>query len=637
VIFRWRLFFSIFLTILIFVAFAPSALRGDGIEYLLTTVGLANHHSMDIRVTDLDTFMEENAPPPSARAVETVRQMRSLLVAHSGGWIGGFAPGKNGHYYATHFWAYSLLATPIFFILRFFNFDGLYAFPILNAFFVAGSIVYLLEWLGSQRRMLAIVFVLCGMTFYLSWPGPEVMTSCCVFVACIAALRGTIGLSLLMLGLAATQNPSVSVAIPILVSSRIFTSALFVRDSDHWQNLTRKDWAFGIAGVLLAAAPFAWSQAIYGVPSLLARYTTSLSSITWGRFLSLLADLNQGMIVGIPGILIVLTFLVPIAIKREPRRATLIFGMCSLALVGMATPVLSVSNWNSGGVGAMRYAFWLGMIPVSVTIWCVAAATDSTARLTTAALLLLQGVPLIAFGIYGGRASAVDFTSGAKWVMQNHPRFYNPEPEIFFERTIGQEAALDLNKAVVFPQVGAPLKLMRHWSNPTDMGGLCGPKTTLRAASTVPVDFGWEYLNHPFNCVPNRSTTSITLWKIQEQDQISSRVLGTGFAQPQGAGAWSQSTTAWLVIPSNQRPASRIRVHGRYYPPQHLTTVEVNHTKLGDIDLSDGIIPVPKQHRNDAVYLVKLTHPNARSPISYGESSDNRLLGFYVQIVGLEY
>lgn len=618
------------------LAGGPIELRGDGIEYWMTTLALVKHLSVDIRAADLEPFLRSDGAASATVPVELIRQLHDAIVAKAGGWIGGFASGTSGAYYASHFWAYSALAAPFFVLLRALGGDGLYAFVAVNTVFLACAITYLFTWLGYRRSILCVLPVLCGTTFYLRWTGPEAMTASCVLIACIAVLRGSAGTALMMCGLAATQNPSVSLVIPIVIAAR--SSPFFFRAwQDHWRNMCRREWLLSASGIFLAAAPIAWSQRVFGVPSVLARYTTSLSSITWGRFCSLFTDLNQGMLVGIPGIFAVLLVLTPIAFKREPKRTTIVICTFALALIAMTIPVLSTSNWNAGGTVPMRYAYWLGIIPTSAVIGLLATAEIAIARIASCAVLLFQLGPLLSFGLYGEHTSHIKFTTGAQWTLQHYPRLYNPDPEIFYERSNGREDFRDLGKAISFPSEGSPTKILRHWSNLSDVPGLCGPRTVLISDSAENSDFGWKYLNAPFRCESMDRVAPLELWRIEEREHAGSDILGAGFAQAQGAGAWSQSIVSELVIPVNNRPVRSVRIHGRYYPPQHFSAVQVNGTAVGDIDLSDGVIEVPKAHRNDTSLVIKLSHPNARSPKSYGESGDTRLLGFYVQIVGLQY
>jgi hypothetical protein len=350
-----------------------------------------------------------------------------------------------------------------------------------------------------------LLFLFAGSTFYLNWTGPEVMTASCVLVACVAALRGRAGLAILLAGLAASQNPSLFLIMPFAAAYRF----LVVRYPRlQWPDsvpapLGGREVLLAAAGILLALAPYAYFEYLFGTPSVIARDFNDLAFVTGGRLFSLFFDLDQGMIVGVPGIALALLlglFLVP----RQARAPWLAVVALVLGLVLlMAFPTLTAINWNSGGVVMTRYSYWLGMPLLALVLLAVRLSPPKSGMALLLGGAALQALLFFSTGVLGERTIFIEHSRPARWMLTHFPEHYNPEAEIFHARN-QKFVTLPLPKddVSVFKADGKPTKILRHRSNRNGTAGLCPAGQALQGQHVRRVTREWEYLHAPFSCVP---------------------------------------------------------------------------------------------------------------------------------------
>jgi len=413
-------------------------------------------------------------------------------------------PNDAGRFYGIHFGLYSLLALPFYVLLKPFGGYPHYALTLLNLSFCVGAFLYLRRTMAQQASLAMLLFLLAGATFYLSWTGPEVLTASCMPICCLATLRGRPGLAILFAGLTASKNPPIFLMIPFALAYRLLIVRYprLQRPDSVAAGLTRRELLPGAVGVLLALAPYAFFQLTFGTPSVIARDFNDTSFIAGARPFSLFFDLNQGMIIGIPGVALALV----IGLFTLPRGARgpwlIVFALLFGVIVLMALPALSTVNWNSGGVVMTRYSYWLGM---PLLVLALLAARQSSPRAGMALLLAgaaLQALLLTSTGLLGGKTVYSEHSLPARWALTHFPRLYNPEAEIFHART-GKAVILPLPKdsVSVFRADGEPSKIMRHRSNRGASGGLCAAGEQLVGQHVRAVSREWEYLHAPFTCV----------------------------------------------------------------------------------------------------------------------------------------
>jgi hypothetical protein len=77
----------------------------------------------------------------------------------------------------------------------------------------------------------------------------------------------------------------------------------------------------------------------------------------------------------------------------------------------------------------------------------------------------------------GGFFSTCDYLEhsyAARFVLDRWPRLYRPLPEVFAERTTGQEIQ-ELDALVVYRSAGRCRKALARWRHAEELEALCGP------------------------------------------------------------------------------------------------------------------------------------------------------------------
>lgn len=629
------------LLILALAVLAKTRLSGDGGEYLLMSHAMLKHGSAAIRASDLDAFLHRPEGEQQLGISQTqFSAVRAQFDLPKPAPAGGFFPTGAGKFYAIHFWLYSLLALPFYALLSACGLNLLWAFSLLNLAFAGATLAYLRRVMPEHGSLAGALFLAAGTTFYLTWTGPEVMTASCALVASIAILRGNTGLAMLLSGLGASQNPSLIGIMPLALAYR---PLLAKWPQLAWPGAAARPWSRGqvalaLAGVALALAPYLFFQLTFGTPSLIARYATDQGLISAGRLWSLFFDLDQGMLAGLPGLLLELPMVALVLAGGQRRRWLVNAALLAAAVLLMALPALSTTNWNSGCAVLMRYSYWLAMPLLALFLLGLADAPDGGARRLAWPALALQGLLMVQFGVLGEQASHLRHTPLVRWVLAHFPQRYHPEAEIFFERGGGQEMEMPLELAYVYRQDGRPLTLMRHWSNPAESGGLCPAGTALQGLPGAAVGGGWQYWHAPFRCGPAAGGAQAGVWRVKAGNPDALKLLGGGWSTPEEHGVWSEGAESGLTVPV---PAGtrvrRLRVRGWYYGLQNRSGVTVNGRDMGNVNLAaDGVITLAHDLPQDGVLTIRLRHPGAVSPKSRGESADARLLGFHLQAIGID-
>jgi hypothetical protein len=87
------------------------------------------------------------------------------------------------------------------------------------------------------------------------------------------------------------------------------------------------------------------------------------------------------------------------------------------------------------------------------------------------------------------------FSPLGRWVLETAPSWYNPDPEIFYERTTHLDGSVSVDGVIAYPDAGQPLKTLYNVRNPTAHQTLCGPGRKLDETDVVVTGQGWRYIN----------------------------------------------------------------------------------------------------------------------------------------------
>jgi len=300
-----RLAFAIQLAlILLALLMSKPDKAGDFFEYGVTTVAIASHGMPEVRVEDA-ALAAALSPEPGYR--ELFLSMRDKIARGEQMPMPGLYRGKDG-IYTIHFFAYpALAALPFRLLLEAGAANPFKAFQIVNfgALWLLGLVMF--RFFGSGRRAFAALglALLCGGILYGNWCSPEMVTAAALLAGMMLFVQGHPLTGGLLAGVVAMQNPSLAF---FSVFAPLF--ALLIARGEE-RDVQAPHWGRLLAGAVLqgglALLPFAFGQWQWGTPSVIALYSTDRQLVGLARLGSYFFDLNQGMILATPGILVLLT------------------------------------------------------------------------------------------------------------------------------------------------------------------------------------------------------------------------------------------------------------------------------------------------------------------------------------------
>lgn len=619
--------FPLILALALAALFATEApeMEGDVVEYAVTTIAIASHGSADIRLEDL-----ARARQMLPRLKEPYDLLEAGMRANSDKLYAAFTRGREGKVFAIHFWGYPALAAGPFKVLDALGQDPFKAFQVVNlaAVFILG--LALRRLFGSAPRALLGVglFMLCGGSLYMNWSSPECLSAAALLAGLALYTSGAPLAGAVMAGLAGQQNPT------ILFFFGFAPLLHLVLDCDAARcigaNIARvlqRRYLLGLAaGMAVFALPPLFNLYQFGVPNIIAKLFSDPSMIGRARLHSFFFDLNQGMVLGIPGLVLALVAWG----WRKPVRDAAVVGWAVMFTLTLAIPALAVLNWNSGAAGIMRYAFWAAM-PLLFVFFLRMARSPAWPAPMLLAVVLLQGVAMQAAASY----RYVDMSPLAQWVMKHAPQLYHPEPEIFVERLGHHDNYIEPERIYVRGDGGVAVQTLYNSKLADAERRLCGLEGTLGADNAmVPSARFWRYIDGPVRC-----TSHGVLQQSFQYEQFAAQAgatLGAGWANTEANGggwngAWSDGARSRLTlrpIPGSA-PAS-ILIRGYYFDGNAHTRVRINGADLGWQDLSTPT-RLPLAASAQAAIEIELEHEAPRRPTG----ADPRAMAFFIHEITL--
>ena len=627
---RWRfpLLMAVFMAVLL-AQHAP-AYRGDLVEYTLDTVAIASHGTPDIRLEDIErtrALLGEAYRYPFDELERGMRAGEQDLYA-------AFARGKDGDVYPVHFFGYSMLAAAPFKVLDTLGLAPFKAFMVVNlaAVFVLG--LALRHFFKCETRAWAGLglFMLCGGALYWQWTSPECLSAALLLAGLLYYVGGAPLRGAMLAGLASWQNPTILFFFgfaPLLKLCLDWQRAAGLAANLRAQ-LTRGNIVGLAAGMAVLALPVLFNLYEYGVPNIIARKFSDPTLVGAERLFSFFFDLNQGMAIGLPGLLIAV--LVWSAVMRAgARRQAVTVAACALLFtLALAVPALAVLNWNSDAAGMMRYAFWASM-PLLFVL-----------------LVMLRGrawpVPLVA-GVALAQALAMvnatsyhytTFSPLARLVLAHASGLYHPEPEIFGERSANHDDYIRVDQVYTWRVDGRPVKTLVNVANPGLDAALCGAGAII-APDNIFTDStrGWRYVDAPVRCMAGTLTQrSFQYDAFVDRKQVE---LTAGWSTPEANGpgwngVWSDGPRSRVVLHLDTRKPQQILISGAYLENQGRTRVRVNGIDLGWHRLDrEGPLALPPAASQGPALTIDLEHESPRSP----GASDSRQLAFFLREISV--
>jgi len=416
-------------------------LQGDGLEYLLITEAFSNHLSADIQEQDILGYKSEirkfNKWEMESKNSDYDNLLRSLqyrpIVPYAN--FGGFSNDKNGKCYSIHFYTYSLFVLPVKKLLAPFIIHPVKVLWYANALFFLIAI-YIVLFFNSNKEFfnvcVALLFYYSTTQWYVIWPHPEALICSLLFIGLwLSFISKKPYWGLFLSALAATQFQPLALITVMLALKILFAEGVSVK-------VLLK--LFFCSLIVLVPSVFYYYH--FGVTNLVSelgyldsKYMTF--NRTWGFFF----DFNQGLIISFTVLLIVyLSLLSIVSAQRIKRKEWKLFDFSYFILpIAVIVVVISTSmaNWNGGGANNHRYVNYVGTLILFHFIYLLwTIKHDLWQRIMLLVTVVSQMYVINFFGGFRGATSFYeDHKSLPRYILNNFPEYYNPDPWIFIIRT----------------------------------------------------------------------------------------------------------------------------------------------------------------------------------------------------------
>jgi hypothetical protein len=478
---RWRPWLRSDLGLILFAAVAigatcfasprhPQLTRfGDDVEYLLVTQSLVRHGSPEYQAGDEGDVLAQ-LPPLWRRSAALKYQPRP--------W--GYFQAKDGRWLSWHFFTYSAAVAPLKAILDRHGL-GWRAFHFTNLAFFCAALLAMLQ-LRHSLRLWLVLLPLAFLTPAL-WFLPLAHTEAFVFAlgliatACWLAERPL--LAILFNSIAATQFQPLA-----LISLYLAGVTLWGYRGPGALRKHGRAIVACCAVTAIAFVPNAFYLWQFGTGSLVtSNGFADRRLMSFDKLASLFVDLNTGMLVYLPGVLLLWLWSVGSAARDAVRTRSIAPLLLPAAILFTFYATTSARIWNYHTQGIARYALYCTpALLLGIGVQLKAAARMGWVVPTLVVIGLgLQSVVHHEFGWFGYRGNDnLHHNKVAMYVLERWPKLYAPPPEIFCSRTLHKRCWIELETGQVERGFLPVLMLDDRWSAIKGLTLPCEPEGILK-------------------------------------------------------------------------------------------------------------------------------------------------------------
>jgi len=415
---------------------------GDGVEYVMMTEALYNHHTPEIKSEDVVSF--QKAINKKKKWIEAGYKTDEFNALRYGLDVnkkipikkncGGVYPDPSGKYYGFHFFFYSMVNVPGRWIADLVHGNPLRTFQVTNAFLVVITCCFLLFFSPFNlwfSIFTAIIFAFSTPYWYLGWAHPEILTTCLVSMACWFFFQKKQFTGIFFMAFASLQNQP-------LVVMLVFMGLYILYTQGIKQKVLMK---LGIAAIIACWPPLFYYLHFHSMNLIKDAGFLKTEVITSLRVFGFYFDLNQGMILAAP---IILPLYLILILKKsvEQIKKEIPFTpdiLLPLFLIVMTCISSSMINWNHGQAVINRYATYFCAIIIVHAIFLLNDLKNNTLKHVLFHYLLISQMASI---LYHEKFNYRDYLSNehkpiAAYILDRYPYLYSPDPHIFTKRTLG--------------------------------------------------------------------------------------------------------------------------------------------------------------------------------------------------------
>lgn len=346
---------------------------------------------------------------------------------------GYYISGTGGNRYPVHFIAYSLLLTPMRWMLQYAHIPDLKIFALANTLLFFGAITYIMLRFvhePSKQIILAILALTSPLIFFLSWPGPDIFSLSLLLIALFWFYEGGILPAAALVAVASWHSQPMMV---IAVSMLLYRAVSKNSHKYHGAALLSQ------MGILcLLAVPFIYNYLIFGTLtpwSILRDGWTSLNgfgiqNIRLQKLFEQFFDLNIGVFWYAPLLVIAGTASITAHI-RDKKVLWLTMTFLTTLLAYQTNPAW---HYGTSGFGPSRHAIVMIPFLIAATVWG-AKSKPMWAGFMMAVLISQIFILSLNNYIFPVFSNTLVHSPMADFILSRWPALYNPTPEIFVDRT----------------------------------------------------------------------------------------------------------------------------------------------------------------------------------------------------------
>lgn len=471
-------------------------IEGDGFEYAVMTESFYNHFSPDLQTQDLVSFKyniyksyKTNEFPKGEYIDGLCWNLNQATHAFKQD-INGFFYSKQKKFYCYHYYTYSLFCVPARIIGEWTGSPILHTFYKTNALLVIITCLILL-FSFSKNLYISIFSALCfcfgSCYWYLGWEHTEIFSTSLVVWGLVFFLNKKRLLGLFFIALATSQTQTLMLFLALLAFWAVF---------DKKFNIKYMFYTFLVCFVAFTPIIFYYyhfdtTNLIKDMGFLDNKY------ITGTRLFGFYFDLNQGMVLAMP--LILITYIVLYVRSLISNIKTLKFHLLfPVICICMTLVASSMGNWNPGQSIVHRYTTWIGAIIFVHTFYLLDEYNNSDKKLfLLSSFLWTQIIACFYFQTFNKFDwEQENHKDIATWVLDNYPEFYNPDPIIFSVRTDRVYAFGNVTEPIFyFDKERRIKKVMFNKDHLDKLKKYCGKNCDVSKFSTYKDDYGWAYMH----------------------------------------------------------------------------------------------------------------------------------------------
>ncbi len=417
-----------------YLGVTPPEPAGDIAEYFGITESFTNHGTVVLTPADQESL--------SAR-------LHPEYFSNPGYYVAGL----DGQRYPVHFVAYSLMITPLRWLLERMGSDPLHVFSLANTLILFGTLFFIMKRYVHDPKRQTLLLALAGTSPLLSflwWPGPDVFSFSLLLTGLTMFLTGRKLPAAFVTAVASWHSQPLAVAAAMMLGAEAL-------ERYHTKGLTARFWTFSTTLAVLVLGPYVYNYAVFGrlTPwSALSDgwtrlYGFGLHNISGIKLFEQVFDLNTGVFWYAPHLIIGSIAIILFYIKRDQNIAWLSGILLATLLAYQTNPAW---HYGTSGYGPSRHA--LVIVPFGIALLTRYFPFGRLASLLAGIAVVFQ-IYLLSYNnyIFPIFTNTLDHAPVARYVLERWPSLYSPTPEIFVDRT--NHTDLDHPTSAVYKVNGA--------------------------------------------------------------------------------------------------------------------------------------------------------------------------------------